>query len=76
VEELGVPGHDGALVRTIIALGDMMSLDTVAEGVELPRQRDHLRALGCEYGQGYLFAHPLETEEVDARASRRAPTLV
>jgi diguanylate cyclase (GGDEF)-like protein len=76
VEELGVPGHDGALVRTIIALGDMMSLDTVAEGVELPRQRDHLRALGCEYGQGYLFAHPLETAEVDARAAKPAPTLV
>lgn len=76
VEDLGVPGHDGALVRTIIALGEMMSLETVAEGIEQPRQRDHLRELGCEFGQGYLFAHPMETAEVDAHVTGAAPTLV
>src|SRR5690606_9039232 len=76
VEDLGVPGHDGALVRTIIALGEMMSLETVAEGIEQPRQRDHLRELGCEFGQGYLFAHPMETVEVDAHVTGVAPTLV
>ena len=31
----------------------------MAEGIELPAQRDALRALGCPLGQGFLFARPL-----------------
>jgi EAL domain-containing protein (putative c-di-GMP-specific phosphodiesterase class I) len=53
-------GQDAALARTILALGDMLALRTVAEGVEEPEQRAHLLALGCQLGQGYLFARPLE----------------
>jgi EAL domain-containing protein (putative c-di-GMP-specific phosphodiesterase class I) len=30
----------------------------IAEGIEQPGQLDQLRALGCEFGQGYLFARP------------------
>jgi diguanylate cyclase (GGDEF)-like protein/PAS domain S-box-containing protein len=56
--------NDAALARTIIALGDMLSLRTVAEGIEDPEQGRLLRELGCELGQGYLFARPLPAEEV------------
>jgi EAL domain-containing protein (putative c-di-GMP-specific phosphodiesterase class I) len=59
-------GNDAALARTIIALGDMLSLRTVAEGVEDAQQRSLLRELGCELGQGYLFARPLPPEELGA----------
>ena len=55
-------GTDGqgsqAVVRAILALAHSMGLDVVAEGIETADQRDLLTALGCGYGQGFLFAHP------------------
>jgi EAL domain-containing protein (putative c-di-GMP-specific phosphodiesterase class I) len=41
-------------------------LHTVAEGIEHTDQRNHLLALGCGYGQGYLFARPITADEVTA----------
>jgi diguanylate cyclase (GGDEF)-like protein/PAS domain S-box-containing protein len=50
---------NGALTSAIIALGASLSLDVVAEGIELPEQATSLEALGCEIGQGFLFARPM-----------------
>jgi diguanylate cyclase (GGDEF)-like protein len=58
--------QDAALARTIVALGDMLGLRTVAEGVETEAQRDRLAAMGCDAGQGYLFAQPLEPRALRA----------
>ncbi|HZO51017.1 MAG TPA: EAL domain-containing protein, partial [Gaiellaceae bacterium] len=49
-----------------------LSLDIVAEGVETPAQRDELLALGCDLGQGYLFARPLTFEDLAAAVGGRA----
>jgi diguanylate cyclase (GGDEF)-like protein/PAS domain S-box-containing protein len=65
-EEVRSHGEGGALVRTILALAELLSLKTIAEGVEEPAQRDALRGLGCELGQGYLFGRPLGAEDVEA----------
>ena len=51
-----------ALTSAIIALGASLSLDVVAEGIELPEQASSLQALGCEIGQGFLFARPMNSE--------------
>jgi len=51
-------GERSALVRAIIALGQALNLKLVAEGIETVAQEQQLIALGCEYGQGYLFARP------------------
>jgi EAL domain-containing protein (putative c-di-GMP-specific phosphodiesterase class I) len=56
----------GALTHAVIALGRTLSLRTVAEGVETEAQRARLRALGCEYAQGYLFARPVPADQVRA----------
>jgi hypothetical protein len=37
-----------------------MQIETVAEGIEATEQAETLRSLGCEFGQGFLFARPLE----------------
>jgi diguanylate cyclase (GGDEF)-like protein/PAS domain S-box-containing protein len=58
-------GSEAALARTIIALGDSLSLRTVAEGVARPQQQEQLIALGCTYAQGFLFAQPLGAAEID-----------
>jgi diguanylate cyclase (GGDEF)-like protein/PAS domain S-box-containing protein len=50
-----------ALTSAIIALGTSLSLEVVAEGIELPEQATSLEELGCELGQGYLFAKPMSS---------------
>jgi diguanylate cyclase (GGDEF)-like protein len=55
-------GDNEALTSAIIALGASLSLDVVAEGIELPEQASSLQARGCEIGQGFLFARPMASE--------------
>jgi diguanylate cyclase (GGDEF)-like protein/PAS domain S-box-containing protein len=53
-------GDENEIVRTIIMLARNMGMDVVAEGVETEQQLASLRDLRCEYGQGFLFSHPLD----------------
>ena len=48
-----------AIVRTIQSLAEVLGMKTTAEGVETADQARLLSALGCDFGQGYLFAHPM-----------------
>jgi diguanylate cyclase (GGDEF)-like protein/PAS domain S-box-containing protein len=66
VDRVDGDAHDAALVRTIVALGEMLGLTTVAEGIERAAQREHLGALGCRLGQGYHFARPLDAAAATA----------
>ena len=50
------------IVRMVLDLGRSLDLSVVAEGIETPEQADRLLALGCEYGQGYLFSRPIIPE--------------
>jgi EAL domain-containing protein (putative c-di-GMP-specific phosphodiesterase class I) len=52
------------IVRTIIELARVLSMDVVAEGIETVEQYRLLRQLGCRFGQGFLFARPMSTEVV------------
>ena len=56
-----------AIVRTIIMLARTLDMTVVAEGIETQAQCDALRALGCQFGQGYLFAKPLSAEDARRR---------
>ncbi|MFO1402688.1 MAG: EAL domain-containing protein [Steroidobacteraceae bacterium] len=60
VEDAG----DATLVRTIIDMGHGLGLQVVAEGVELQRQLEFLRAAGCDQAQGQLFGQPLAIDEL------------
>ncbi|HEX5647673.1 MAG TPA: EAL domain-containing protein, partial [Nitrospira sp.] len=48
------------IVKTIINLAHQLDRRVIAEGVETASQLKRLRTLGCEYGQGYHFAQPLD----------------
>lgn len=48
-----------AVTRAILALASALGIETIGEGIETDAQRLALRDLGCEYGQGYLFGHPV-----------------
>ncbi|WP_295392150.1 EAL domain-containing protein [uncultured Thiodictyon sp.] len=60
VDHLGAGHGDAPLTRAIVAIGAMLNLETVAEGVERPCQALELLRLGCPYVQGYLYAPPLD----------------
>ncbi len=49
------------LSSAVVALGSSLALDVVAEGIELDDQLQRLRDLGCDFGQGFHFARPMES---------------
>jgi EAL domain-containing protein (putative c-di-GMP-specific phosphodiesterase class I) len=52
------------IVRTIVELARVLGMDVVGEGIETCEQYRLLRQLGCRFGQGYLFAKPMDAEQL------------
>jgi EAL domain-containing protein (putative c-di-GMP-specific phosphodiesterase class I) len=63
VRDVLTDSNDAAIARTIVALGQTLGLEVIAEGVETTDQRDFLAKNGCHVYQGYLFSQPLTAEE-------------
>jgi len=57
-------GENLEIVRTIVNLAHNLGMQVIAEGVETREQLDMLRAMGCEYCQGYYFSKPVPPETV------------
>ncbi len=51
-----------AIVRAILSLAQALGMKTTAEGIETNELGQTLAALGCTYGQGYIYSRPLEAE--------------
>ena len=64
VRDLQVDPEDGAIVDALIELGKTLGIEVVAEGIETKAQRDFLWALGCPFGQGYLFGNAAPASRV------------
>ena len=56
------PADGSEIVRTIVQLAHNLHMRVTAEGIETDSQLETLRTLGCEYGQGYYFAKPIDGE--------------
>jgi EAL domain-containing protein (putative c-di-GMP-specific phosphodiesterase class I) len=54
------------IIRTLVALGKALSIETLAEGIEQARELSLLQGEQCDSGQGFLFARPLEAAETAA----------
>ncbi len=63
------------IVRSIVQLARTLGLVTVGEGVETSEQLLHLRELGCQLGQGFLFGSPVPLPAVYALERRLASKL-
>jgi diguanylate cyclase (GGDEF)-like protein len=62
VSRMSIDSENAEIVRTIVTLAHTLNMDVTAEGVENIEQSRQLLEMGCEYGQGYLFAKPLDAE--------------
>ena len=57
--------ESAALVHTLVQLGKVLGIETIAEGVETNDQRSRLENENVDTGQGFLFARPLAVEDLD-----------
>lgn len=64
VQRIAQSEADEALVETVLGLGRKLQLTVVAEGIETDEQLEKLRDMGCGYGQGFLFARPVPSDQV------------
>jgi EAL domain-containing protein (putative c-di-GMP-specific phosphodiesterase class I) len=53
--------QDAVIVESTIGLAHNLGLSVVAEGIEDAETQKRLRALGCDEGQGYFIAHPMDS---------------
>jgi EAL domain-containing protein (putative c-di-GMP-specific phosphodiesterase class I) len=66
VMRMGDAGENSEIVRTILTLATNLGMDVIAEGVETKGQLAQLKAMGCPYGQGYLFSRPVDAAGAEA----------
>ncbi len=62
-----------SIVRAILSLAQALNMQTTAEGIETTDLAQTLAALGCTYGQGYIFARPLEADSAYASIAGADP---
>jgi len=66
IEQMNFDSENFEIVRLIITLAKTLGMDTISEGVETPQQLSQLKALGCEFAQGYFFSRPLTADAVES----------
>jgi diguanylate cyclase (GGDEF)-like protein/PAS domain S-box-containing protein len=60
---LAPDSEDLALCEAMVMMAHKLGLKVIAEGVETQAQSDLLTHIGCDYGQGYLYARPMPSED-------------
>jgi EAL domain-containing protein (putative c-di-GMP-specific phosphodiesterase class I) len=72
IKELPGDRACAAIVRALIALGHDLNLEVIAEEVETEEQLEFVRALDCEYVQGFIFSRPMPLDEFQATLAGRS----
>lgn len=72
--ETAKPANQGIL-RFIISLARWMNLSVVAEGVETQEQLERLRAIGCDFAQGYYIGKPMPVQNFEALLQQSPPPM-
>ena len=65
VADLGRDPANDTVVAAIIQLAHGLGMTVVAEGVETADQHHQLDSLGCDSCQGFYFARPVPSTELD-----------
>ena len=73
VTPLGVDADADPVIAALLAIAAAQGLEVIAEGVDAEVQVAHLRALGCQLAQGYLWSKPLSPAAVPGFLARPRP---
>jgi diguanylate cyclase (GGDEF)-like protein len=73
IDGMGPDGEKDEIVRAVVSLAHSLRMQVVAEGVETEGQLQRLRAMECDYGQGYLLCHAQDAEGIDRLLERAEP---
>jgi EAL domain-containing protein (putative c-di-GMP-specific phosphodiesterase class I) len=73
IRDMATNDDDRAIAETIILMARRLGIKVIAEGIETEEQKALLRAAGCQYGQGYLFSHPLPPEKFETLLQAQQP---
>jgi len=65
VYDVGENGENSQILQTIISLAKNLKMRVIAEGIETESQLRLLQNLGCDFGQGYLFAKPQPKDDME-----------
>lgn len=66
IDKIGTANEHDAMVNAIIGLNKIMPMTIIAEGVETAEQESFLEERGCDLAQGYLYAQPSPSSEIEA----------
>jgi diguanylate cyclase (GGDEF)-like protein len=66
INTISTSTESNALIHTLVQLGKTLGLQTLGEGIEHQTQLQHLQAEQCDQGQGFLYARPLDPDQIDA----------
>ena len=72
VNRIGIDRRQTAIAGSIIGLGNSLEMAVIAEGIETPDQLAQLLALGCDYGQGFYLARPMDAADLEPLLERPA----
>lgn len=61
---------NGEIIKAVVSLAQALKMDAIAEGIETLEQLTYLQELGCQYGQGYFWAIPLNARAASAFVAR------
>ena len=64
VRDITLSTDDASIVKAILALAKALNLRVIAEGVETQAQYDYLKEMGCNEGQGYMYARPMPFDDL------------
>ncbi|MEM7255862.1 MAG: bifunctional diguanylate cyclase/phosphodiesterase [Pseudomonadota bacterium] len=71
VREMNADKRDAAIVHSAINIARALGLSVVAEGIDNAEQHNLLKTAGCDYGQGYHYAKPLDHSEFEQAISQQ-----
>jgi diguanylate cyclase (GGDEF)-like protein len=72
VQDAPTDKDDKAIMEAIVAVGHSLGLNVLVEGVETEEQAQLCQEIGCDIGQGYLFARPMPAIELEALLTAKA----
>jgi len=65
VDNLVTSEHDKILCEAMIAMAHKMNMKVIAEGIETEIQKEIVTSMGCDFGQGYIYAKAIPAKEFE-----------